>query len=87
MRLTRKQKFIFAIGKNGEVKEQEAIIIDNHKSGEEKLCQLEDIEEEFEIDLITFFKEIKDTRIEGFIREIIAAIKRRRENGKHNRDH
>ena len=46
----------------------------------EKLGQLEDIEEEYGIGLITFFDEIKDTRIEEFIREIIATIKRRKEN-------
>ena len=45
-----------------------------------KLGQLEDIEEELGIGLITFFGEIKDTRIEEFIREIIATIKRRKEN-------
>lgn len=38
------------------------------------------IEEELGIGLITFFDEIKDTRIEEFIREIIATIKRRKEN-------
>ena len=49
-----------------------------------KLGQLEDIEDELGIDLITLFNEIKDTRIEEFIREIIAAIKRRKENEKLN---
>lgn len=45
-----------------------------------KLGLLENIEEEYGIGLITFFDEIKDTRIEEFIREIIAAVKRRKEN-------
>ena len=60
MRLTRKQKFVFTVGKNGEAKEREVIVIDDHKLAEEKLYQLEDIEEELGIDLITLFKALKN---------------------------
>lgn len=43
----------------------------------EKLFKLEDIEDDYGIELITFFDEIKGTMTEDFIKDLIIHIKKR----------
>ena len=56
MRLTERKICYPSCDKNGKLKEIKYIEITNHGLAEEKLCQLEDIEDELGIDLNIFFK-------------------------------
>ena len=57
-RLTKKEGIITQIDKDGNITKNEFIEVKDKDEAYKKLCQLEDIEEEFGIDLITLFKAV-----------------------------
>ena len=59
-RLTERKTNYPSCDKNGNLERVDYIEIKDKKLAEEKLCQLEDIEEEIGIDLITLFKALKN---------------------------
>ncbi len=60
MRLTERKTIYPECDKQGNLTKVDCIDIKDKKMAEEKLCQLEDIEEELGIDLITLFKGLKN---------------------------
>ena len=62
MRLTKRDRRLYALDNNGTEHWVDFINIShrNRDDADEKLCQLEDIEEELGIDLITLFKALKN---------------------------
>lgn len=60
MRLTERKVCYPRCDNQGNLDEVEYIAIKDKKIAEEKLCQLEDIEDELGIDLITLFKALKN---------------------------
>lgn len=60
MRLTERKVAYPHCDKQGNIAQVDYIEIKDKKLAEEKLCQLEDIEEEIGIDLITLFKALKN---------------------------
>lgn len=55
-RLTERKIYYPACDKKGNLEKVDYIEIKDKKLAQEKLCQLEDVEDELEIDLITLFK-------------------------------
>ena len=60
MRLTKRITVYPSCDKQGNLTKVDCIEIKNKGLAEEKLCQLEDIEDELGIDLITLFKALKN---------------------------
>lgn len=58
-RLTKKEGAITQIDKDGNITKNEFIEVIDKDEAYKKLCQIEDIEEEIGIDLITLFKALK----------------------------
>lgn len=63
MRLTERKTVYPRCDKQGNLTKVDCIEIKNKGLAEEKLCQLEDIEDELGIDLITFFKIFKEQEV------------------------
>ena len=63
MRLTERKVAYPNCDKQGSITQVDYIEIKDKKLAEEKLCQLEDIEDELRIDLITLFKALKQGNI------------------------
>ena len=57
-RLTKKEGVITQIDKDGNITKNNLIEVKDKDEAYKKLCQIEDIEEEFSIDLITLFKAV-----------------------------
>lgn len=60
MRLTKRKKVYPTSDNNGNLTKVECIEIKDKGLAEQKLCQLEDIEEELNIELITLFEALKN---------------------------